>query len=55
MAALEQVFKETMPPGMGYDYSGMSFQEQKAAQGVSPCSDLWNLASLRLPDSRGAI
>jgi HAE1 family hydrophobic/amphiphilic exporter-1 len=36
MAALEQVFKETMPPGMGYDYSGMSFQEQKAAQGVSP-------------------
>jgi HAE1 family hydrophobic/amphiphilic exporter-1 len=36
MAALEQVFRETMPPGMGYDYSGMSFQEQKAAQGVSP-------------------
>jgi HAE1 family hydrophobic/amphiphilic exporter-1 len=36
MAALEQVFKETMPPGMGYDYSGMSFQEQRAAQGVSP-------------------
>jgi len=25
-----------MPPGMGYDYMGMSFQEQKAAQGVSP-------------------
>jgi hydrophobic/amphiphilic exporter-1 (mainly G- bacteria), HAE1 family len=36
MAALEQVFKETMPPGMGYDYSGMSFQEKKAAQGVPP-------------------
>ncbi len=36
MAALEQVFKETMPPGMGYDYSGMSFQEQQAAQGVPP-------------------
>src|SRR5258705_10889692 len=36
MAALELVFKETMPPGMGYDFSGMSFQEQKAAQGVSP-------------------
>jgi len=36
MAALEQVFKETMPPGMGYDYQGMSFQEQKAAQGVKP-------------------
>jgi HAE1 family hydrophobic/amphiphilic exporter-1 len=36
MAALEQVFKETMPAGMGYDYQGMSFQEQKAAQGVKP-------------------
>ena len=36
MAALGQVFKETMPPGMGYDYQGMSFQEQKAAQGVKP-------------------
>jgi HAE1 family hydrophobic/amphiphilic exporter-1 len=38
MAALEQVFKETMPPGMGYDYQGMSFQEQKAAQGVPPAA-----------------
>ena len=36
MAALEQVFKETMPPGLGYDYEGMSFQEQQAAQGVPP-------------------
>ncbi len=36
MAALEQVFAETMPSGMGYDYMGMSFQEKKAQQGVSP-------------------
>jgi hydrophobic/amphiphilic exporter-1 (mainly G- bacteria), HAE1 family len=36
MAALEQVFKETMPPGMAFDHQGMSFQEKKAAQGVSP-------------------
>ncbi len=36
MKALENVFKETMPPGMGYDYMGMSYQEQKAQQGVSP-------------------
>jgi HAE1 family hydrophobic/amphiphilic exporter-1 len=36
MAALEQVFKETMPPGMTFDYQGMSFQKKKAAQGVSP-------------------
>jgi HAE1 family hydrophobic/amphiphilic exporter-1 len=36
MRALEAVFAETMPVEMGYDYSGMSFQEQKAQQGVSP-------------------
>ncbi len=33
-AALEEAFKESMPPGMGFDYQGMSFQEQRAAQGV---------------------
>ena len=33
-AALEQVFAQTMPKTMGYDYQGMSFQEQKAEQGV---------------------
>ncbi len=32
--ALEEVFKETMPPGAGFDYSGMSFQEQQAEKGV---------------------
>jgi HAE1 family hydrophobic/amphiphilic exporter-1 len=36
MRALEAVFAETMPSEMGYDYMGMSFQEQKAQQGVSP-------------------
>ena len=36
MKAMEDVFRETMPPGMGFDYLGMSFQEQKAQQGVSP-------------------
>ncbi len=36
MAALEKVFAETMPPEMGYDYMGMSFQEKKAQEGVSP-------------------
>jgi hydrophobic/amphiphilic exporter-1 (mainly G- bacteria), HAE1 family len=33
-AALEDVFHETMPPGMGFSYQGMSFQEQRAAEGV---------------------
>jgi len=36
MEALEQVFAETMPSEMGYDYLGMSFQEKKAQEGVSP-------------------
>ena len=34
--ALEEVFKQTMPREMGFDYSGMSFQEQKAREGVPP-------------------
>ncbi len=34
--ALEETFAQTMPREMGFDYSGMSFQEQKAAQGVPP-------------------
>ncbi len=36
MQALEEVFHETMPQGMGYNYMGMSYQEKKAQQGVSP-------------------
>jgi HAE1 family hydrophobic/amphiphilic exporter-1 len=36
MKALEETFQQTMPPGMGYDYMGMSFQEKKAQEGVSP-------------------
>jgi HAE1 family hydrophobic/amphiphilic exporter-1 len=36
MAALEEVFAQTMPREMGYDYLGMSFQEKKAQQGVPP-------------------
>ncbi len=33
-AALEEAFRETMPSGMGFSYQGMSFQEQRAAEGV---------------------
>ena len=35
MKALEETFAETMPAQMGFDYSGMSFQEKKAQEGVS--------------------
>ncbi len=34
--ALEEVFAQTMPREMGFDYLGMSFQEKRAQQGVSP-------------------
>src|SRR5260370_8536276 len=35
MVALEEVSAPTMPSGMGFDYMGMSFQEEKASQGLS--------------------
>ena len=38
MNALEEVFAETMPAGMGYDYLGMSFQEKQAQQGIPPAA-----------------
>jgi HAE1 family hydrophobic/amphiphilic exporter-1 len=36
MKALEDVFAKTMPPEMGFDYLGMSFQENVARKGVPP-------------------
>ena len=44
-AALEDVFKQTMPHEMGFDYMGMSYQEKKAAQGV-PASAIFAFALL---------
>jgi HAE1 family hydrophobic/amphiphilic exporter-1 len=38
MTALEQVFAQTMPSEMGYDYMGISFQEKLAQQGVPPAA-----------------
>ena len=37
-AALEDVFRKTMPREMGFDYIGMSFQEQKAKEGIPPAA-----------------
>jgi len=45
MQALEETFAETMPSGMGFDYMGMSFQEQIAAQGV-PASVIFGFSLL---------
>ncbi|MCX7019226.1 MAG: multidrug efflux RND transporter permease subunit [bacterium] len=36
MKALEEVFAQSQPREMGYDYLGMSYQEKKAQEGVSP-------------------
>lgn len=36
MAAMEEVFAETMPRDMGYNYMGMSYQEKQAQEGISP-------------------
>jgi len=44
-AALEEVFKQTMPREMGFDYSGISYLEQKAREGV-PASAIFALSLL---------
>ena len=44
-AALEEVFRQTMPSEMGYDYMGMSHQEQKAREGV-PASVIFGFSLL---------
>ena len=53
--ALEEVFAQTMPRDMGFDYFGMSFQEKKAARGRLAGADLRAVAAVRLSDSRRAI
>jgi HAE1 family hydrophobic/amphiphilic exporter-1 len=44
-AALEDVFKQSMPPEMGFDYLGISYQEQLARQGV-PASVVFGFSLL---------
>jgi len=44
-AALEDVFKQTMSNEMGFDYMGMSYQEQKARQGL-PASVIFGFSLL---------
>jgi len=45
MKVLEQVFAQTMPPEMGYDYLGMSYQENLARKGV-PASVIFAISVL---------
>jgi HAE1 family hydrophobic/amphiphilic exporter-1 len=45
MKALEEVFNQTMPQEMGYDYIGMSFQEKKASEGI-PISVIFGMSLL---------
>jgi HAE1 family hydrophobic/amphiphilic exporter-1 len=44
-AALEEVFRQTMPSEMGFDYMGMSRQEQKAREGI-PSSVVFGVSLL---------
>ena len=44
-SALEDVFKQTMPHEMGFDYMGMSYQEQQARKGV-PASVIFGFSLL---------
>ena len=44
-AALEDVFKQTMPREMGFDYMGMSYQEQQVREGV-PSSVIFGFSLL---------
>ncbi len=44
-AALVDVFKQTMPSDMGYDWMGMSYQEVKAEEGV-PASVIFGFSLL---------
>ena len=55
MKALEETFAQTMPREMGYDYTGMSFQEQQAAKGVSTVAGIRTVAAVRVPDSGGPV
>jgi hydrophobic/amphiphilic exporter-1 (mainly G- bacteria), HAE1 family len=45
MKALEETFAQSMPREMGFDYTGMSYQEQRAASGV-PASAVFALSLL---------
>jgi HAE1 family hydrophobic/amphiphilic exporter-1 len=45
MKAMEEVFAQTMPPEMGFDYLGMSFQEKKAQEGI-PASVIFGFSLL---------
>ena len=45
MKALEEVFAQTMPRDMGFDYMGMSFQEKKAQEGI-PASIIFGFSLL---------
>jgi hydrophobe/amphiphile efflux-1 (HAE1) family protein len=44
-AALEDVFRQTMPGEMGFDYMGMSYQEQKSREGI-PSSVIFGFSLL---------
>jgi hypothetical protein len=55
MAAMEQAFNETMPPGMGFDYLGMSYQGKKGPARRIASVNFWFVDSFRVSHSCGVI
>lgn len=45
MDALEKIFADSMPNDMGYDYTGMSYQENKVRSGIS-ITEIFGLSSI---------
>ena len=52
--ALEEVFAQTMPPGIGHDYFGSRSRNNRRRKAFRPRS-FFTFRSVRLPDSRRAI
>ena len=55
MKALEEVFAQTMPREMGFDYSGHVVPGEEGAGRRLAVGDLRLLAAVRVPDSGGAL
>ena len=53
--ALEEVFAQTMPREMGFDYIGHVVPGKEGAARRAACGDLRVLAAVRVPDSGGVV
>ena len=54
-AALEEVFKQTMPNEMGFDYLGHVLSGAESASGCAGLGNFWSVTALRFSDSCGVV